>query len=204
MNIQGDVLIKCLIPKYSGFCFGVLLVVQAAYENINNRTYILGNIVHNPSVISDLKSKGLRFVHFIEEISEENAKVLIRAHGVPKKTVIELNQRVFEIIDKTCSRVKNAHEIVMDASSRGFDIIVIGTPNHSEIIGIMGWSNTRTVLLHDMDDTKRIIHNIRFFEKGVCLVAQTVHVETAAEINISALKGVENLVISSGALTPKN
>lgn len=268
---------KCFIPKYSGFCFGVSLAVQAAYENINNHTYILGDIVHNPSVISDLKLKGLWFVDSIEDISEENAKVLIRAHGVPKKTIMELYQRGFEIIDKTCPRVKNVHEIVSDASNRGFDIIVVGTPNHSEVIGIMGWSKTRTVLLHDMDDAKRIIPNTRFSEKGVCMVAQTTHnkkkyeeiyrycasfipniefneticgstadrqsemrklaskcdavivvggkassnvtklheiaaeycsntqhVETAAEIDIGALKGVENLVISSGASTPDN
>ena len=50
---------KCIIPKHSGFCFGVSLAVNAAYENLNEHTYMLGEVVHNPSVINDLQLKGL-------------------------------------------------------------------------------------------------------------------------------------------------
>lgn len=168
---------KCIIPKHSGFCFGVSLAVNAAYENLNEHTYMLGEVVHNPSVINDLQLKGLKLINSIDEISQKDASILIRAHGVPENVISELGQRNLGIIDKTCPKVKKVHDIVADASERGLDIIVVGTPNHPEIVGTIGWSRTKTVLLHDISDAKRIIPDTKFSENGVCMVAQTTHNE---------------------------
>lgn len=268
---------KCIIPKHSGFCFGVSLAVNAAYENLNEHTYMLGEVVHNPSVINNLQLKGLKLINSIEEIPQKDSSALIRAHGVPESVIHELNQRNIGIIDKTCPKVKRVHDIVANASERGLDIIVVGTPNHPEIIGTIGWSKTNTILLHDINDAKKIIPNIKFSEKGVCMVAQTTHnekiyheiydyctkfipniefhnticnatanrqneirelaktcdaiiviggktssnvtklyeialeycdntqhVETAVEIEIDRLRGVDTLVISTGASTPED
>lgn len=168
---------KCIIPKHSGFCFGVSLAVNAAYENLNEHTYMLGEVVHNPSVINDLQSKGLKLVNSIDEISQKDANILIRAHGVPENVISELEQRDLGIIDKTCPKVKKVHDIVADDSKRGLDIIVVGTPNHPEIVGTIGWGRTKTVLLHDINDAKRIIPDTKFSDNGVCMVVQTTHNE---------------------------
>lgn len=171
-----------MIPKHSGFCFGVSLAVNAAYENAGGHTYMLGEVVHNPSVVRDLTAKGLKLVHSTDEIPQdltESTNILIRAHGIPEETLCQLARQNLKIIDKTCPRVKHVHDIVADASRRGLDIIVIGTPNHPEIIATVGWSKTKTVLLHDMDDAKKIIPDTKFSEKGVCMVAQTTHNEKA-------------------------
>lgn len=171
---------KCIIPKHSGFCFGVSLAVNAAYENANGHTYMLGEVVHNPSVIHDLTSKGLKLIHSTEEIPpspNEDIHVLIRAHGVPEKTLEQLARQNLTVIDKTCPRVKHVHDLVADASYRGLDIIVVGTPNHPEIVATIGWSKTKTVLLHDLDDARKIIPGTKFSENGVCMVAQTTHNE---------------------------
>lgn len=147
---------KCIIPKHSGFCFGVSLAVNAAYENLNEHTYMLGEVVHNPSVINNLQLKGLKLINSIEEIPQKDSSALIRAHGVPESVIHELNQRNIGIIDKTCPKVKRVHDIVANASERGLDIIVVGTPNHPEIIGTIGWSKTNTILLHDINDAKKL------------------------------------------------
>lgn len=166
---------KCIIPKYSGFCFGVSLAVDAAYENLDGHTYMLGEVVHNPSVVKDLQSKGLKLVNSIEEITETDVNVLIRAHGVSEKVINELHKRGLGVIDKTCPKVKKVHDIVVDASRRGLDIIVVGTPNHPEIVGTIGWSSTKTVLVYNLEDAKKIIPNTDFSRKGVCMVAQTTY-----------------------------
>lgn len=170
---------KCIIPKYSGFCSGVSLAVRAAYENLDGRTFMLGEVVNNPSVVRDLTEKGLKLVHSTEEITQENANVLIRAHGVPEKTLRQLSEKNLGIIDKTCPKVKHVHDIVAKASARGLDIIIVGTPNHPEIIGTVGWSKTKTILLYNLEDAKKILPGTRFSEKGVCMVAQTTHNEKA-------------------------
>jgi len=167
---------KCVIPKYSGFCFGVSLAVNAAYENTDGIAYMYGEIVHNPVVVNDLQAKGVRLVHSIHEIpSNEKARVLVRAHGVPESTISEISQRGLEVIDKTCPRVKKVHNIVLEASNKGLDIIVVGTQDHPEIAGIIGWAKTKTVLLHCLEQAKEIIPHTFFSKKGVCMVSQTTH-----------------------------
>jgi len=173
---KGDELMKCYIPEHSGFCIGVALAVEAAYENINKSTYMFGEVVHNPSVISDLKNKGLKLVDSLDEIPEKcEASILIRAHGVSENIISEAKENGYIIIDKTCPRVKRVHDIAVDASSRGLDIIIVGTPNHPEVSGIVGWARTQTIVLRDVDDAKKTVPNTRFSEKGVCMVAQTTY-----------------------------
>ena len=137
---------------------------------------MFGEVVHNPIVVKDLQKKGLLLVKDIGRIPDgDHVKVLVRAHGVSASTVTALSNRGFEIIDKTCPKVKEIHDIVAEASSRGLDMIVVGAPDHPEIEGIVGWAKTKTVILHDIEEAKRIIPNEKFSENGVCMVSQTTH-----------------------------
>jgi 4-hydroxy-3-methylbut-2-enyl diphosphate reductase len=77
------------------------------------------------------------------------------------------------LIHKTCPRVKRVHEIVSEASGRGLDIIVTGTPGHPEVNGIVGWCKTKAVLLNSLEEAGELIPNESFSDKGVCLVSQT-------------------------------
>ena len=167
---------KCIIPKNSGFCFGVALAVDSAYKNAGKSAYMYGEVVHNPLVVNDLISRGLTLINDLNEIPpEEKAKILIRAHGVPKGMINEINSRALEIIDKTCPRVKKIHEIVCDASGRGLNVIIVGKPNHPEVNGIIGWCSTNYVLIDSIDDVKKQPLDVSFFCKGICMVSQTTH-----------------------------
>jgi len=135
---------------------------------------MFGEVVHNPAVIADLVSKGLGLVNSLDVIPEK-ANVLIRAHGVSEKTVREIQNRGLGIIDKTCPRVKIVHDIVAEASARGLDVIIVGTENHPEVLGIAGWAETQTVVVRDLADAERTIPDKSFSKEGVCLVAQTTH-----------------------------
>jgi len=169
----------CYIPKHSSFCFGVDLAVKAAYENakLEKDTYMYGEVVHNPVVVSDLLDKGLKLINDVSDITtnENDTQVLIRAHGVPESVIKELTDKGIRIIDKTCTRVKNVHEIVMDASSRDLDVIIVGTPNHPEVVGIVGWCKTNAVVVRDLEAVQQLIFQTTFPSKGVCVVAQTTH-----------------------------
>jgi len=167
---------KCIVPKNSGFCFGVSLAVKAAYENAGNSAYMYGEVVHNPLVVNDLISRGLPLVNNLSEISTGNdAKILIRAHGVPKAVMEEVSSLGLDAIDKTCPKVKKIHDIVSEASNRGLDVIVVGKPNHPEVNGIMGWCSTRAFLFDTIEDAKAQVPDIVFSDNGICMVSQTTH-----------------------------
>jgi len=171
---------KIIIPKYSGFCYGVKLAVNAAYEMISNaatdeQVYMLGEVVHNPGVVSDLKALDMRLIHAISEIPPgEKAKILIRAHGVAAAVSDEINKRGFTAFDMTCSHVKKIHAFVAYAAKGGLDVIVCGNPGHPEVEGIISRINTRVILIKNEAEARALITaETAFSEKGVCLVAQT-------------------------------
>ncbi|HCC07217.1 MAG TPA: 4-hydroxy-3-methylbut-2-enyl diphosphate reductase [Clostridiales bacterium] len=167
---------KFYVSKYCGFCFGVSLAVKAAYDNLGGSKKLLmyGDVVHNHVVIQDLESAGAKVIDDISEIDEyDSAKVLIRAHGVSRKEIFDLRRKNIEVIDKTCPKVKKVHDIVEAASEKGLDILIVGNSNHPEIVGIVGWSSTKVVVIKDLEDAKDKIPATKFSENGVCIVVQT-------------------------------
>jgi 4-hydroxy-3-methylbut-2-enyl diphosphate reductase len=167
-----------VVPKLSGFCYGVKRSVSAAYNLARKGgAYMYGEVVHNPEVVADLQSKGLRLVFSVEEIprDEKDAKILIRAHGLPASVTESIAERGFTVVDMTCPHVKKIHAVVAYACARGMDVIVCGTPGHPETEGTLSKVTTRAHLIKDMDDARRLIPGAEFPSAGVCLVSQTTH-----------------------------
>jgi 4-hydroxy-3-methylbut-2-enyl diphosphate reductase len=156
----------------------VALAVEAAYEIAGGRAFMYGEVVHNPGVVADLRAKGLEVARDIAAVPDEpGAKALIRAHGVSKEELRALRARGMEIVDRTCPKVKAMRGIVADASMRGLNLLVVGTPDHPEIAGVMGWGAAEAIFLRDMDDARRLVPGAAFSDKGVCMVAQTTYNE---------------------------
>jgi 4-hydroxy-3-methylbut-2-enyl diphosphate reductase len=169
-----------VIPKYSGFCRGVKRSIAAAYTHAKKgtRVYMYGEVVHNPKVMESLAQNGLILVQNLDEIPKDckkDSKLLIRAHGVPSDVIKKAAEQGLEVIDMTCRHVKKIHEIVSDASARGLDVIVCGTPGHPEVEGIISRVSTQKILVQNLDETRRIIPTVQFSKEGVCLVTQTTH-----------------------------
>ncbi|MCL2187813.1 MAG: 4-hydroxy-3-methylbut-2-enyl diphosphate reductase [Defluviitaleaceae bacterium] len=166
-----------IVPKHSGFCYGVRRSVSEAFKLADEKhTYMYGEVVHNPSVVADLSTFNIKLIHSLDEIpTGEAAKVLIRAHGVPADVLDEAQARGLTVIDMTCPHVKKIHAVVAYASTRGLDVIVCGTPNHPETLGIISRVTTQRLIVKDVDEAKKVIPAIHFSPLGVCLVAQTTH-----------------------------
>lgn len=162
------------VSKYCGFCFGVSLAVQAAYdESKNSKLYMYGEVVHNPIVIKNLIENNVSVINDIEKISKiSSPKVLIRAHGVPECTIKSLEKFNSIIIDKTCPKVKRVHKIVSKAYEENKKIIIVGNPDHPEIIGINGWCNFSAAIVKNLEKAKEIISSLN--PKDIfCMVSQT-------------------------------
>ncbi|MFP4698158.1 MAG: bifunctional 4-hydroxy-3-methylbut-2-enyl diphosphate reductase/30S ribosomal protein S1 [Eubacteriales bacterium] len=163
---------KIIRAKTAGFCFGVNQAVTKAYENINKKNiYTLGAIIHNQQVVNDLAKKGIKVINFDKDIHTiEEGTIIIRSHGIGKKVYDKLKEKNFELIDTTCPYVKRIHKIVREKSKQGYKIIVIGNDNHPEVLGIVGWSVSKPIIIDTIEKAKKAEINS---DNKVCIVSQT-------------------------------
>ena len=167
------------VAKTAGFCFGVNRAVDMVYKLAaeNNKVYTLGPIIHNESVVNDLKRMGVEVLDNpgdAEEIDE--GVIVIRSHGVDKKTDCFLkgieektNGRV-RIYDATCPFVKKIHRIVSRATADGRFVIIAGDSNHPEVKGIVGWAESDVLVVNSVEELEKFDFSQI---KNVCMVAQT-------------------------------
>ena len=120
--------------KHGGFCFGVKRAVSAAEKLTGEGNYVLGEIIHNETVISRLEKLGIKTIYSIDDIAfRRGDKLLIRTHGEPKSTFIKAAEKGVEIIDFTCPFVKEIQNIVERHYKEGYTIAIIGNADHPEI-----------------------------------------------------------------------
>lgn len=164
---------EVIMAKSAGFCFGVERAVNTVYEQVGKKEpiFTFGPIVHNESVVNDLKDKGVSVISGIDEIKDiKEGTLIIRAHGVSKIIHEKLEESNLEIIDATCPFVKRIHKIVDEESTNGKRIVVIGDPKHPEVQGIVGWSNTGAIVV---DTPEQVDEKGILLEEKLCIVAQT-------------------------------
>lgn len=162
------------VAKTAGFCFGVQRAVDKVYELIDScpdRLFTLGPIIHNEEVVNDLEKKGVR-VASEEELKTlpEGSTVVIRSHGVGKKVYDQLKECGLSYVDVTCPFVLKIHRIVEKESKAGSHIVIIGDPDHPEVVGICGWCiGSYTVICTKQDALDFVPPE----GKNVCIVSQT-------------------------------
>lgn len=124
-----------------GFCAGVdraIQIVELALQKFGAPVYVRHEIVHNRTVVDDLKAKGAIFVEELDEIPGTDAPVIFSAHGVPKSVPGNAVRRNLFHLDATCPLVSKVHVQVEQQYRRGQHILMIGHAGHPEVIGTMG------------------------------------------------------------------
>ncbi len=157
---------KVIVAKHSGFCVGVKHAVDTAL-NQPQGTYVLGEIIHNPSVVQAIKDKGLNVVESLDEIPD-NSTVVFRSHGVPENFYGICEKRNIQVIDCTCGFVKRTQKIVKEQFSAGKQIVIVGEPEHPEVTGLLGWCGGSAVVLNSEAQISPELS-----QKDVCVVCQT-------------------------------
>ena len=162
------------VAKTAGFCFGVQRAVDKVYELIDScpdRLFTLGPIIHNEEVVNDLDKKGVR-VASEEELKTlpEGSTVVIRSHGVGKKVYDQLEECGLSYVDVTCPFVLKIHRIVEKESKAGSHIVIIGDPDHPEVVGICGWCIGPYTVIRTKQDALDFVPPEG---KNVCIVSQT-------------------------------
>ncbi len=193
------------LAKTAGFCFGVKRAVDKVYEEISKGTqvYTYGSIIHNDEVVKDLEAKGVKVIHSLDELKNlDKGTIVIRAHGVPKSVLDQINKiaeehgKSFEIIDATCPYVLKIHRIVQEQSELGRQVIVIGDKEHPEVAGIIGWCKTPAIVVENAEEAEKIQLS---FDQKVCIVAQTTfnYKNFQELVEIISKKGYDILVLNT-------
>ena len=165
---------KVIKAKTAGFCFGVRRAVDTVYEQVSEGSgpiYTYGPIIHNEEVVRDLEHRGVSVLRTEEDLDHiDEGTVIIRSHGVEKRIYDKLREKNIRILDATCPFVKKIHNIVQKESGEGRYVLIIGNPDHPEVIGIRGWAGANAAVIRNEDDIQKIDFSKN---KKITVVSQT-------------------------------
>jgi len=140
---------EIFIAKHAGFCEGVERAYKIAMEESKKGkpTYILGDLVHNAEVIKKLHTLGVKTVQSLNDIIEENATLVISAHGVSPEVIEKAKSKKLNIVDTTCPWVTKAQKLAKKLADKGYHVIIIGDKGHREVQGVLGWAGKNATVV---------------------------------------------------------
>lgn len=143
------------IADHAGFCGGVKRAVKIAEEAVSFKgdTYSLGPIVHNKQQTEALEKKGLQVLEDYKE--QETGNIVIRSHGAVKSVVEDMENRGFNVIDATCPVLLKIYKKIKEKEEE-YQIVIIGDPEHPEIIGIAGQLEQKPIIVNTKDEAEKI------------------------------------------------
>lgn len=194
---------KIELAKSAGFCFGVKRAVDTVYrllEQGNKEVYTLGPIIHNEQVVDDLSARGVKVAEAPADLpaSKKNeATMVIRSHGVSQKIVKQLKEQGIAFEDATCPFVKKIHHTVSEYSGKGYFIIIIGSPRHPEVQGILGWAGEAGTVIESREEAEAFL--LPKCNKKICIVAQTTfnYKKFQELVEIISKKGYDILAVNT-------
>jgi len=150
---------EVVLASPRSFCAGVdraIEIVERALERHGAPVYVRRQIVHNLHVVRDLESKGAVFVEELDEVPPGSV-VVLAAHGVAPVIRRQAAERSdLKVIDATCPLVAKVHTEARRYASRGYDLILIGHPDHEEVIGTLGEAPDRFHVVEGAEDVGRL------------------------------------------------
>lgn len=165
------------IAKLAGFCYGVKTAIETIKkiktQNPNKEIFVLGAIIHNSQVISELENLG---IHTVETLpaNSGNAICVIRTHGETPENIQKIRNAGFEIVDLTCPDVKKVQSKGVDLAKNGYFTIIIGKNNHPEVVAIRAnvlQFSPDTAVVNSVEDVEKLSDKLK--NKKIGVVIQT-------------------------------
>jgi len=163
------------LAKTAGFCFGVSRAVDIVEKLVGEgkSVYTLGPIIHNPQMVSELESKGVKIASSPEDVTD-GSTLVIRSHGVSQEVTDRIASLGISCKDATCPFVLKIHRIVAEHSSAGESILIAGDENHPEVQGIIGHCKGEVKTFLNSQNLEELFEKFpEWKNKPLCIVAQT-------------------------------
>jgi len=161
LHRQDGTEVTITVADHAGFCFGVGRAIdktmEAAeqYRGTGRKVVTCGSLIHNKIVTDELLEKGVGTIHKPEE-AQTGSVVIVRAHGEPKRFYDAATASSLEVIDATCPFVQKVQRLAGEAVREGHDLVIVGDPNHPEVIGINGWAEDRAFVVQTLEQAGSI------------------------------------------------
>src|SRR5215467_1970952 len=141
---------RILRAAHLGMCFGVRDAIALALEHADvGPLTILGDLVHNPTVLAALEAKGIAVAHDVVDV--KTPTLMVTAHGTSERTLARTRALGLTVVEATCPLVHVAHRAVAALARDGYHVVIVGQRNHVEVRGLTGDLNQSdfSVVLED-------------------------------------------------------
>jgi len=126
---------RVLRSAHLGMCFGVRDAITLALEHADTAPLtILGELVHNPTVLSALQAKGIAVARDAEQVTTPT--VMVTAHGTSQRTLARTRALGLTVVEATCPLVRVAHRAIAALARDGCHVVIVGQRDHVEVRGL--------------------------------------------------------------------
>ena len=141
-------------------CFGVRDAVALALDRADaGPLTILGDLVHNPTVLGALEAKGIAVAQDAAHV--RTPTVMVTAHGTSERTLARTRALGLTVVEATCPLVRVAHRAIAALARDGYHPVIVGQRDHVEVRGLTGDLDRFDVVLED-DDVLALDEHPRF------------------------------------------
>ena len=159
--------VQIFLARHFGFCYGVENAIEISFrtveENPGKKIYLLSEMIHNPQVNADLKSRGVQFLMDTKantiipfETLRPGDIVIVPAFGTTLQIEQKLLQAGVEIeqYNTTCPFVEKVWNRAQAIAKNNYTVVVHGKPQHEETRATFSHSavNSPTVVVKDMKE----------------------------------------------------
>lgn len=121
--------------EHLGMCFGVKDAIAMALETARHEPLtILGDLVHNETVLAELRARGIGIRQNPAEVKTQT--VMVTAHGASERKIGETRGQGLNVLEATCPLVRVAHHSLAKLVREGFHPVIIGKRDHVEVRGL--------------------------------------------------------------------
>ncbi len=166
---------QVLLANEYGFCFGVERAVEMVEEALGEGDTVrsLGPLIHNDQEMERLGKFGVTTISEPVQIRRGETAV-IRAHGVTPQVQHELEASASKVVDATCPFVTRVQRLASRAAAQNRHVVVIGNPDHPEMIGVKGYAPDHAFIIRDETEVG-LLPNLR---KPLIVSQTTIKVQT--------------------------
>ncbi|HWK10088.1 MAG TPA: 4-hydroxy-3-methylbut-2-enyl diphosphate reductase [Vicinamibacterales bacterium] len=141
---------RLIRAAHLGMCFGVRDAITLALEHADaGPLTILGDLVHNPSVLDALDARGIAVAHDVADVT--TSTLMVTAHGASERSLARTRALGLTVVEATCPLVRVAHRAVAALARDGYHVVVVGQRDHVEVRGLTGDLDCFDVVLGDDD-----------------------------------------------------
>lgn len=141
---------KIIRAEHLGMCFGVRDAIALALEQAKHEPLtILGDLVHNETVLASLRARGIQIAKDTGEL--RTSAVMVTAHGASDKAIQRVERLGLRLSEATCPLVHVAHRAVKKLVREGYHPVIVGKRDHVEVRGMTEDLEKFDVVLSETD-----------------------------------------------------